>query len=94
MQSGQSGGGGGRADRTLTLQTLSSEERLRRAPFLTDLDALTILEKFLRTNNHLAPSIPAYACTKSARCFTKVKKDDRAGRAWHCMCVLVLVLSA
>jgi hypothetical protein len=33
---------------------MSSEERLRHAPFLTDLDALTILKQFLRTSKHLA----------------------------------------
>ena len=41
------GGGGVQTDILgggVTLQTVSSEERLRRAPFLTDLDAMTILK--------------------------------------------------
>jgi hypothetical protein len=63
----------------LSLQTLSSEERLIRAPFLTVLDALTILKQFLRTSKHLSLSTPAHACTKVRAMFHKGQK----GRAGH-----------
>ena len=61
----------------LTLQTLSSEERLRRAPFLT------ILKQFLRTSKHLAPITPAHACTKSARYVSQRSKRARRALGAH-----------
>ena len=67
----------------LTLQTLSSEERLRHAPFLTNLDGLSILKQFLRTSKHLAPSIPSYACTKSARYVSQRSKRARRALGAH-----------
>ena len=58
---------------------MSSEERLRHAPFLTVLDVLTILKQFLLTSKHLAPSTPARECTKSASYVSQRQK----GRAGH-----------
>jgi hypothetical protein len=48
---------------------------------VVDLDALTILKKILRTSKHLAPSTPAQACTKRARCFAQ--RPKRARMALH-----------